>query len=423
MRRFEYVNLRRVLLIYFFIICSKAVYCDLPVHCKREQIEGEWTFRINKDIFNPDLNDYKTSCGHGFPDKIEKIVGDINYSFEEYHDVKMRLGSDYKVYDINSEKSVGSWTPVYDEGFILYYKNQVFTAFMKYYLKEKTHSKKPADKLYSSNCKKTMIGWYIANKEKNNKNWSCFFGFKTQIESEFINEKNFLKPNKRFNHFDYIHSKNQEGNNFENSSNGRNSDDVELDSFLEIKAKNKSNMKLKTWMSRYEEQKEIVKEINDGNLSWKAEVNEEFKGLSFMQLKEKIGMKKNKMKMKDYFADLVDDLGPNIVDEKIRSKWSQSSTSNAIENLETEINDPLNNSMPASGSNILNSFNSQSSFSGFNSFFNNKENYDQQGNGPIPNTSMGFGNLNNYESNGEENSQPLMIGKKEIYKTKIFLNF
>ena len=412
MRCNVYVNLRRILLIYFLMICSKAVYCDLPVHCKREQIEGDWIFRINNDIFDPSLNDYKTTCGHGFPDKIEKTVGDINYSFDSHRDIQMRLGSDYKVYDKNSKIPVGSWTPVYDEGFILYYKEQVFTAFMKYFLKEKTHMKKPSNNLYSSNCKKTMIGWYIANKASNNKDWSCFFGFKSQIENEFINEKNFLKPNKRFNHFDYVQSKNQEGNSnyYDGSSNNRKNDDVELDSFLEIKSRNKSNMKLKTWMSKYEEQQEIVKEINENNLSWKAEVNEEFKGLSFMQLKEKIGMKKNNSKFKDYFSDIVEDL--NIEEDNNYKNWG-SSTSTALDNLDTEINDDLKISSynPTS---IMNSFVKPNTKSNYNRESKRKEEENII-------DSPDFESLENNQNKEKENTdEPLLIGKKIfIYKSSL----
>lgn len=412
MRRNVYVYLRRVLLFYFLFICSNTVNCDLPVHCKREQIEGEWIFRINKDIFNPDLNDYKTSCGHGFPDKIEKIVGDINYSFSDYHDIKLKLGSDYKVYDVNSsEKAVGSWTPVYDEGFILYYKNQVFTAFMKYFLKEKTHSKKPSDKLYSSNCQKTMIGWYIANKDNNKKNWSCFFGFKSQIENEFINEKTFLKPNNRFNHFDYIQSKNQEGHNYSEHS-SQNSENAELDSFLEIKSKNKSSMKMKTWLGKYEEQKEIVKEINESNLSWKADVNEEFKGLSFMQLKEKMGMKKNKLKLKNYFSDFIDDYHEVDLNNNNQDNVRNNNLPENM-NLEQEINDDSGfrmnmNEMNSNTGNILNAF-SQSSFSSFNSYFANRDSEDVNNGNAINNLERGI--QENTNRNINSNSQTLMIGK------------
>jgi hypothetical protein len=121
MRPYLYLFSKVGILLFLIIICSSTIKSDLPVHCKREQIEGEWIFRINNDIFNPDLNDFKTSCGHGFPDKIEKIVGDVNYSFESFRDVTLILSKDYKIYEPNSSNIVGKWTPVYDEGFIVYY--------------------------------------------------------------------------------------------------------------------------------------------------------------------------------------------------------------------------------------------------------------------------------------------------------------
>merc|ERR1711957_501902 len=221
------------------------------------------------------------------------------------------------------------------------------------------------------------------------------------------NEKTFLKPNKRFNHFDYVQSKNQEGesHNFENSSSGRNSDDVELDSFLEIKSKNKSNMKLNTWMKKNEEQKEIVKEINDNNLSWKAEVNEEFTGLSFMQLKEKIGMKKNKSKMKDFYSDIMDDVNSNAAD----NKWGGSSTANAIDTLDTEINEDSYNDVKKAykPKDIMSAFKSQENFSGLNSYFN-KEASAASDNNNIDYQSMAA--LSTFENRKNmQNSQPMMM--------------
>ena len=58
----------------------------------------------------------------------------------------------------------GNWTTVYDEAFVVYYKQMVFTAFMKYY--KNSHR----DKDYSSNCDKTMVGWVIENGKEINKN-------------------------------------------------------------------------------------------------------------------------------------------------------------------------------------------------------------------------------------------------------------
>jgi len=117
----------------FTLLLINYVKSDLPVHCKREAIDGHWTFKINKVKFQPSLKNLDTTCGHGFPDKIETTVGDNEFLFENYLPtvVKIKLESDYKVYE--NGKIVGNWTPVYDEGFILKYKQSVFTAFMKYY--------------------------------------------------------------------------------------------------------------------------------------------------------------------------------------------------------------------------------------------------------------------------------------------------
>jgi C1A family cysteine protease len=50
---------------------------------------------------------------------------------------------------------------------------------------------------------------------------------------------------------------------------------------------------------KYEDQKDIVEEINSMNLSWKAEVHEEFKGLSLLELNEKLGFKRSRTKIKN----------------------------------------------------------------------------------------------------------------------------
>jgi len=359
----------------FFLLffCSFTIKADLPVHCKREQIEGEWILRINSDVFTPDLNDYRTSCGHGFPDKIEKNVGDENFTFDSYKDVSLVLSKDYKIYKPNSTNVVGKWTPVYDEGFIVYYKNFVFTAFMKYFLKQKTNSPKPSNSLYLSNCDKTMIGWVIHDKMENNKNWSCFFGFKSKIKNEFSKDskKSFLKPNNNFNRFDYINTNSNFNNNndnnknnvmnsslntnelnfnfgnnkidnnewlldinfFDNLDSNENQEDRENESFLELKTKNKSNSQMKLWMSRYEEQMEIVNEINSNNLSWKAEINDEFKGLSFVQLKEKIGTKNKKSSNLNFFNN------KNLIKNHINNNNLNNNKQFQFDNFDTEIND------------------------------------------------------------------------------------
>ena len=342
-----------------FTILANNVKTDLPVHCKREEIEGEWVFRINNDSFEPSLADFRSTCGHGFPDKIEKLESDINYAFDDFRDLRIFLGKDYKIYDPISNEVKGKWTPVYDEGFIVYYENSVFTAFMKYYLKPNLKNKieknaKAQNHDYISNCQKTMIGWFVKDERENAKNWSCFFGFKKCIVSEFdylsqsrnkgffINNisnlpRKVLKPNKYFSAFRHFYfnkktrkydKENDDDDNFNydideplpvfknnninlkaNSflyNNNNNEipqnlnfdllDSLENNSFLEMKTQTESTnkMNLKLEHIKYEEQSEFINEINYNNLSWRAQMHDDFKGLSFMDLKIKLGLRDSK---------------------------------------------------------------------------------------------------------------------------------
>lgn len=257
------------------ILNISYISSDLPVHCKREQIEGLWTFRIEKYSFNADLNIARTSCGHGFPDKIEKTVGDNNFSFLSFYDIEVTLASDYKIYD-SIKKEIGHWTPVYDEAFVAYVKREngktsVFTSFLKYY------KQTPSDQKYQSNCDKTMIGWYQPDEKENNKNWSCFFGFKSKIKSQFESRSSFLQK----------------------MPESKNSEVLESSNFIEMKVEtiSKENMSLHSILYN---QNEIVNELNSSNLPWKASIHEEFKNLSFFELKEKLGLKRSKYR-KDSF--------------------------------------------------------------------------------------------------------------------------
>ncbi len=252
---------------------ANMIYCDIPVHCKREQIEGKWIFRIEDKSFNADLANPQTTCGHSFPDKIEETVGDINFKFQSYKEVEVILSKDYKIYDSNNIEVVGSWTPVYDEAFVAYYKSSVFTAFMKYYVKKGVSMKAPEKEKFESNCDKTMIGWYIPDEKKNDKNWRCFFGFKSIVKREFSSNR-FMS---------YMDS------NDIRSVNAENGDDTgsrsNTQSFVEVSNENNMGLNLNY------DQAELVDELNSMNLSWKADIHEEFKGLSFFQLKDKLGLK------------------------------------------------------------------------------------------------------------------------------------
>lgn len=249
----------------FFLLFSKYSRCDLPVHCKMEEIFSLWTFRINSVSFNPSLVDDQTTCGHGFPDQIDNTIGDINYKFDRFTEIEMILSNDYKVYDKTGVLQQGNWTMIYDEGFVVYYQNMVFTAFMKYY----KNSMK--DKDYSSNCDKTMIGWVIEDGRENTQNWHCFFGFKSAIKNQFSNK--FLENDESYS------AKKEQSNS----------------AFLEMElgAISETNMKMIDYL-----QEEIVQEINNNSeLLWKADIYDDYKNLTFFDLRKKLGLFNKTKKM------------------------------------------------------------------------------------------------------------------------------
>ena len=259
----KYQDLVFILLLIIFY----QIKTDLPVHCRAKKIVGEWIFRINTERFDLSLKK-DSSCGHGMPDKVDETIGDTDYSFSSFTDIKISIRDDYQVFE-NNER-IGKWTPVYDEGFILYYKNSQFTAFMKYYKDNKN--------AYKSNCNKTMMGWFIQDINNKHLNWSCFFGFKVEKKnspSSFLQINSLVKESEET--IFYLRS-----------------DTLKEDSLI-------NHLK-------YEDNKHFIDNLNSHNLSWRAEINQEFKGLSLFQLYSKFGSRSRFVKHKGYKSEIVEHL-------------------------------------------------------------------------------------------------------------------
>lgn len=329
-------------LVLFLLTLFREVCTDLPVHCKREQIEGLWTFRISQETFDASLNNPQTHCGHGFPDKIDKNIGDVNFRFNSFRDVEMHLSSDYKIYNSHDKsQQIGKWTPVYDEAFVVYFGNSVFTAFMKYFLKDRNVDSTKNEN-FLSNCDKTMIGWYVPDKNNKDKNWSCFFGFKSKLKREF-NYNRFMQQ------MVTPHKKNSSPENQINSN------------FIEMASKTDTTIGLH--LMKYD-QNDLVNEINSMNLSWKAGVHEEFRGLSFFQLKEHLGLKRTKQrKSSDSSEDLKGFESNNLPQNEVENIDSILNTWSSLEMNSDESKNQIGkkNKLDAIGSNIVENFDDFSS--------------------------------------------------------------
>ena len=75
--------------------------------------------------FIPSLeNDMETSCGHGFPNKISDLLDDSDINIPKFEEKMIMLRKDYKIYE--DQTHVRTWSFVYGQSNILYYKNSIF---------------------------------------------------------------------------------------------------------------------------------------------------------------------------------------------------------------------------------------------------------------------------------------------------------
>lgn len=234
--------LKNLLLILVLLAFSK---CDLPVHCVKEDIIGEWVFRINKDKFHPLLNNAKTACGHSIPNSPEAPEQEPSFSFKSYIDIVLDIRPDHSVY--KNGKHVGHWTSIYDQSIYLTYSHKngfaSLTAPFVYYKINFGET--------SSVCSKTWTGWYIHDLNNNKKNWSCFYAFKRQQFNNFL-QLNFRLTNK-------------------------------INKFSDLGHRIK-----------YDDMEKLVQKVNEVDLGWKAELNKNYMGLTLIQLRSKLGLRSKK---------------------------------------------------------------------------------------------------------------------------------
>jgi cathepsin C len=236
-----------------FLILTAAL-ADLPIHCTFKQLLGEWEFVLNLDTFEASLDNPKTYCGHGQPGKVLNLDKDEEFHFEKSFRASVMFEEPNYAY--SPEYGAGTWTLIYDEGFILEFPDKSFTNYFFYY--KQGYS-------YKTNCGRTTLGWYRGGDSKDKSNWGCFYAEKktlVELSDSSMPDINWISP--------------------------------EYMSFIQVPNK------------YYEDYQDQVNHINSVQSSWTAELNPKFKGMTMMQLNQKIGKKQHIVT-----ADIVK---PNIPD-------------------------------------------------------------------------------------------------------------
>ena len=93
------------------LLFARLVAADLPVHCVKHEISGEWDFHLGPS------SPFRSSCGHARPDDPQK---------QPAHSLAALGGSVFETKRLNLEEpntvsGAGTWSMVYDEGFSLHH--------------------------------------------------------------------------------------------------------------------------------------------------------------------------------------------------------------------------------------------------------------------------------------------------------------
>jgi len=166
-------------IVILLIIIIQIVKSDIPTHCLKSQVTGEWVFKrtplIEKTLSQ--LYEKEALCGHKLPSHEKTSVFATSLENSGYTDVqedlKVILNEDDSAEFVGDHINMkAKWTMVYDEGFdivanIKDRENIIsYFAFLKY-------GPRPANSKINSNwvsyCHVTLNGWYHVGDK-----WGCF---------------------------------------------------------------------------------------------------------------------------------------------------------------------------------------------------------------------------------------------------------
>jgi len=139
--------------------------CDLPVHCERHQVVGDWEFTLGA------LSSTRSACGHKHPDD-QYAQPALSLVSSQSSTQSMRLSLQDPSTAISKDGAqTGTWTMIYDEGFEVAIGGQVFFAFSYFDWVADASGKRTN----VSHCDATQVGWYH-NAERTQ--WGCYTGKK-----------------------------------------------------------------------------------------------------------------------------------------------------------------------------------------------------------------------------------------------------
>ena len=237
---------------------------DLPIHCLKSQVVGEWKLEITRpQIYS---NYLETNCGHFSPDDASVSYLAMREDFEPHQEFKLSLDSDNNVFGDGADQ--GHWTMIYDEGMDIHFGKQTFMSFFEY-------SKQDEGGIMSY-CGKTIVGWYT-NLDSGEK--ACFRAEKI-LKDESEKDALYGKPLKQ------VHVV-QPGSEFE---------EFKRNNLLQISegasTRKFSRFYRPSFLGRVDHQARVAELNSIEGKHWKAGIPASFEGMNLLQLNAMAGRKK-----------------------------------------------------------------------------------------------------------------------------------
>jgi cathepsin C len=147
-----------------------AIKADLPVHCLRHQVVGQWEFTLGP------AGPKRSSCGHHHPDDPNAQPA-MSFLEQQGSTSTVRFTLKEPATAVAEDGTTGMWTMIYDEGFEVAVGDQTFFAFSDF-----DFVQDPAKgRTNVSHCDQTQIGWYH-NTDRSA--WGCYVGKKVDQASD-----------------------------------------------------------------------------------------------------------------------------------------------------------------------------------------------------------------------------------------------
>ena len=122
---------------------------DVPNHCLKHDILGNWTLLIGSPVNSSNRHD--ANCGHHEPDDPKRSWLALRENFTHIKTLDVVLNENYTARTVNAS---GNWTMVFDTGYEIDIHGIKFFSFFDYQSTDSNLTN------FTTNCSATIVGWY-----------------------------------------------------------------------------------------------------------------------------------------------------------------------------------------------------------------------------------------------------------------------